>query len=130
MLHTYLDHDVEEVRRRVRKPLKDYLQSFIDQFRPLMNNEIADSSSPELQDMLELAFTRYFDDHSLLGTPDKCTATIARLAAAGVNEFACLVDFGLDLNLTLASLQRLAELLPSLNCGLTAPGGQERIARP
>lgn len=129
MLHTYLDYDVEDVRTRVRQPLKDYLQSFIDQFRPLMNNELAGSSSPELQDMLEFAFERYFDDHSLLGTPDKCAATIARLAAAGVNELACLVDFGLDLNSTLASLQRLAELRRSLNFGLTTPGEEERRTR-
>lgn len=129
MLHTYLDHDLEDVRRRVRKPLKDYLQSFIDQYRPL-NGEMADSSSPELQEMLEFAFERYFADHALLGTPDKCAAIIAQLAAAGVNDLACLVDFGLDLNLTLASLQLLAELRRSLSFGLTAPGQKEGIARP
>ena len=129
-VRAYLDHDLEDIRQKVRKQLKDYLQSFLEQFRPLMNNEMADSSSPELQDMLELAFERYFDDHSLLGTPEKCAATIARLASAGVNDLACLVDFGLDLDLTLASLQRLAELRPSLHGRLTAAAGAERGVRP
>jgi len=113
MLHTYLGDDLENVRMKVREPLKNYLRSFVEQFRPLQNG--VDTSTPEFQQMLDLVFERYFQDHSLLGTPQKCAAMIARLNAAGVNDVACLVDFGPDLPSTLASLQRLAELSRSMH---------------
>src|SRR5258708_37188222 len=71
---------------------------------------MTDSSSEGMGDLLELAFEHYFENSSLLGTPQKCAATLERLAAAGVNEAARLIDFGLDLESTLESLEYLAAL--------------------
>jgi natural product biosynthesis luciferase-like monooxygenase protein len=126
MVHTYIDEDLQDVRMKVREPLKNYLRTFIDQFRPLFDNRTADSSSREMGEMLELAFERYFDDHSLLGTPEKCATMIARLAATGVNELACLVDFGIDLPSTLASLERLAAIRRSLNSERLRPSRRNK----
>jgi natural product biosynthesis luciferase-like monooxygenase protein len=114
MLHTYLGSDLDAIRARVREPMKNYLHSFLDQFRPMVGQEITDHSSRDMQDLLELAFEHYFENSSLLGTPEKCAATIEKLAAAGVNEAACLVDFGLDLQSTMESLEYLAALRLSL----------------
>ena len=114
MLHTYVGRHLETTRARVRAPLQHYLGNFINQFRPLMRDGIAEESSPELQSLLDFAFERYFEDSSLLGTPEKCASMIARLQAVGVDEAACLVDFGLDLETTLAGLERLVELRRSL----------------
>ena len=110
MLHTYLDTDLEVTKAKVREPLKRYLQSFINQFRPLMGDAPGDLTSPEIQNLLNLAFDRYFDHNSLLGTPSKCAAMIETVTTVGVDEVACLVDFGLDLQTTLKSLDRLIEL--------------------
>jgi natural product biosynthesis luciferase-like monooxygenase protein len=120
MLHTYLGADSGAIREKVREPLKHYLQSFIDQFRPLMKDSLIDASSHEMQSLLDFAFERYFDDSSLLGTPEKCMALLGRLGKAGVNEAACLIDFGLSLDDTMASLEHLAALRQTLHREIAA----------
>jgi len=122
MLHTCLGSDLEEVRNRVRGPMKNYLHSYLDQFRPMVGQGITDSSSAGMRDLLELAFEHYFENSSLLGTPQKCGAMLEKLAAAGVNEAACLIDFGLDLGSTLESLEHLAALRLSMAGEVNAAG--------
>lgn len=110
MLHTFLGHDLETTRETVRAPMKRYLQQFVNQFRPLLDAEYLDESSEGFEDLLELSFTRYFESSSLLGTPEKCAGLVQDLATVGVDEAACLVDFGPGLAETLESLELLAGL--------------------
>jgi natural product biosynthesis luciferase-like monooxygenase protein len=114
MLHTYIGADEEQVRAIVKEPMKNYLQTYINQFRPMVGDNVVDPSSAEMQGLLETVFERYFDHASLLGTPDKCAVLIENLASAGVNDLACLLDFGLDYQTTMEGLQRLADLRESL----------------
>ena len=48
---------------------------------------------------------------SFIGTPDRCTAQMKSLAALGVDEIACLTDFGIGHDDVMQSLARLAELI-------------------
>jgi natural product biosynthesis luciferase-like monooxygenase protein len=114
MLHTYIGTDEEQVRAMVEKPMKNYLQTYINQFRPMVGDNVVDPSSPEMQGLLDAVFERYFNYASLLGTPEKCAALIQQLASAGVNDLACLLDFGLDYETTMEGLHRLAALRESL----------------
>jgi natural product biosynthesis luciferase-like monooxygenase protein len=114
MLHTYIGTDEEQVRAMVEKPMKNYLQTYINQFRPMVGDNVVDPSSPEMQGLLDAVFERYFNYASLLGTPEKCAALIEQLASAGVNDLACLLDFGLDYETTMEGLHRLAALRESL----------------
>ena len=45
-----------------------------------------------------------------MGAPDKCARLIDTLVDIGVNEIACLVDFGVDADSVLESLSRLDQL--------------------
>lgn len=114
MLHTYLGTDLEHVRNLVREPLKNYLQNYINQWKPMVADGLTDSSSMEVRSLLDLVFEKYFEEGSLLGTSEKCVSMVERVGAAGVNDIACLVDFGLDLTTTLKSLERLTVLRHSL----------------
>lgn len=114
MLHTYIGTDEEQVRAMVEKPMKNYLQTYINQFRPMVGDNVVDPSSPEMQGLLDAVFERYFNYASLLGTPEKCAALIEQLVSAGVNDLACLLDFGLDYETTMEGLHRLAALRESL----------------
>lgn len=109
MVHTFLGPSTERVKEVVRAPLIGYLETFLSQ------QGGADSPFNQLGDadrevMLSSAFERYFDTIALLGTPDKCESLIEDLVDIGVDEVACLVDFGLDDDQVLGGLRHLAEL--------------------
>ena len=62
------------------------------------------------EDLLAFAFDRYFETSALFGTPESCLAMIERVRAIGINEVACLIDFGVDATITLDALQHLDRL--------------------
>jgi natural product biosynthesis luciferase-like monooxygenase protein len=124
MLHTYVGTDLNQVRAIVKEPLKAYLQTYINQFRP-MAGESVEPSSPEMRSLIDVVFEHYFEQNSLLGTPDKCAAVIEKVAGAGVNDLACLLDFGLDHETTMEGLRHLAELRRSMQPQIAATGQGE-----
>jgi acyl-CoA synthetase (AMP-forming)/AMP-acid ligase II len=60
--------------------------------------------------LLDHAFERYFATAGLFGTPESCMAMVDRLRDLGVDEIACLIDFGVDSDSVLANLPQLDEL--------------------
>jgi hypothetical protein len=60
--------------------------------------------------LLGLAFQDMYEKRSMLGTPAKCADMVRKLQSIGVNEVACLVDFGLDFQTVLDGLPRINEL--------------------
>jgi alkanesulfonate monooxygenase SsuD/methylene tetrahydromethanopterin reductase-like flavin-dependent oxidoreductase (luciferase family) len=78
-----------------------------------------------MQSLIDTVFEDYFEQSSLLGTPDKCAAVIEKVAGAGVNDLACLLDFGLDHETTMEGLKHLAELRRSMQLQIAATGQGE-----
>lgn len=110
MLHTYLGKDLDEVRRKVRDPLRQYLRNYVRQFRPLLEKESPEGDFSDSEELLDFAFERYFNQSSLLGTPEKCFDMIESLRRIGVDDAACLMDFGLEFDDVIPSLHLLDEL--------------------
>ncbi|MFH9887084.1 MupA/Atu3671 family FMN-dependent luciferase-like monooxygenase [Streptomyces luteogriseus] len=115
MLHTFLGDDVEEVKRQVREPFKAYLRSSVGLIENLVRSlhlpvDLAGMSESDMDDLLEFAFNRYFDTGALFGTPESVRPLIERCAEAGVDEIACLVDFGLPSRAVLDGLPALDRL--------------------
>jgi hypothetical protein len=71
-----------------------------------------------VRDALEFSFERYYATSSLLGTMDACLATTDRLRGMGIDEVACLIDFGVDAQCVLDALPLLAELRDLANVDL------------
>lgn len=127
MLHTLLGEDREEVRDLARGPMKDYLRSaaaLIKQYawafpafkKPQgvsqpMDIDLQSLAPDELDAILEFAFLRYFEDSGLFGTVDDAMARLDQVAAIGVNDIACLIDFGLSNDIVLERLAPLAEVV-------------------
>ena len=64
--------------------------------------------TPELVDeTLEASYEKYFHMASLLGSFEKCLATLEHLEGIGVDEVACLVDFGLDPDIVARGFENL-----------------------
>jgi natural product biosynthesis luciferase-like monooxygenase protein len=110
MLHTFVGEDIDIVREKVREPFTNYLRSSSDLVQKLVQSLGQDTNSLTEEAMKphwDRAFNRYFDTSGLLGTPDKCVQMIERLKLIGVDEVACLIDFGVDSESVLASLRHL-----------------------
>ena len=108
MLHTFLGDDLDRVKDRVREPLTAYLRTHLAQRDSFL--EIPGITEADKEALLPMAFEHYVRSASLVGTPESCRGVVEGLAALGVDELACLVDFGLGLDEVLASVERLAGL--------------------
>ena len=125
MLHTFIGESDEGVKTIVREPMKRYLRSAVGLIReaawsfPTFKESTTgsdggfstDALSPEEMDaLLDFSFERYFQTSGLLGSPDTCRGVVERCARLGVDEIACLVDFGPPEDLVLKHLPRLGDL--------------------
>jgi natural product biosynthesis luciferase-like monooxygenase protein len=112
MLHTFVGEDLDQVREAVRQPLLDYLHTASDLARQLAAHLEKDRALTELSDvehkeLHERAFERFFKTSGLMGTPETCLAMVDRLEGIGVDEIACLIDFGVDVDSVMESLRLL-----------------------
>ena len=113
MLHTYIGESIQEVEALVEGPFIEYLKSAIGLTRLL--DEATDGRPEDLSEekkdlILKNAFRRYYRTGSLIGTRTSCRETIRKLALMGVDEIACLIDFGVEKSRVLEGLGRLDEL--------------------
>jgi natural product biosynthesis luciferase-like monooxygenase protein len=115
MLHTYLDRDINLAREKVRVPFTNYLRSSVGLISNLVKSlhlplDLQNMSEKDLDDLMAFAFARYFEMGALFGTLETCGPLIKRLKEIGVDEVACLVDFGVDADSVLSSLRYLDQL--------------------
>ncbi len=131
MLHTYLAETREAARDIARGPMKEYLSAaaaLIKQFawvfpafkRPkgVSNSfelDLDALTSEEVEAILDFAFTRYFEDSGLFGTVEDALARVEQLKRIGIDEIACLIDYGIAPELVLEGLKPLAEVLRRAN---------------
>ncbi|WP_235006724.1 MupA/Atu3671 family FMN-dependent luciferase-like monooxygenase [Calothrix rhizosoleniae] len=109
MLHTFVSDDLEFVRQVVRQPFMEYLESSIDLWK---NNsqDLEKLTSTQRENLLAYAFERYFQTTALFGTPSSCLKMVDELREIGVDEIACLIDFGVDADSVLSNLGYLHQL--------------------
>lgn len=127
MLHAFVGDDGPEVLAMARAPLKAYLRSALDLIRradwqfPTWTDaqgprsmaqalEAQPLTEPEVEALLEHAVDRYCRTSALIGTPDQALERLRAARAAGVDEVACLIDFGIPADTVLAHLGSLQAL--------------------
>jgi natural product biosynthesis luciferase-like monooxygenase protein len=125
MLHTFVGDG--DVRGAVRGPLKQYLGTSFDLLKEYAwafpafhkpngvvatdtGTDFSGLTDEERDALLEHAFERYFATSGLFGSVDEALAMVDRLKAIGVDEIACLLDYGVPTELALQSLPALDEL--------------------
>jgi alkanesulfonate monooxygenase SsuD/methylene tetrahydromethanopterin reductase-like flavin-dependent oxidoreductase (luciferase family) len=109
MVHAFVGEDEEAARETVRAPMTAYLKTYFDQYGFLAGS-LEGVRESDVDALLAMAFEVYFSSLSLLGRPDKCAHLIDQLRAIGVDEAACLVDFGVDARAILDALPALDRL--------------------
>ncbi len=115
LLHTFLDPDAGQAIDTARRPFYSYLESSVG----LIQNALASEGAPvdfkrlsreDFEYMLELAYQRYVKTSALIGSPESVAPIVERLRDAGVDEIACLVDFGVAPGEVRASFPWIAAL--------------------
>jgi natural product biosynthesis luciferase-like monooxygenase protein len=117
MLHTYLGDTAAMVRQHVTAAYQDYLFTNLgmqdDQMHGLDKERWRGAS--ETRFIVDRATEELFRSRGLVGTSDVCLEKIADLQRIGVDEIACLIDFGIPRDATLRSLERLRDLQLAFN---------------
>jgi natural product biosynthesis luciferase-like monooxygenase protein len=109
MLHTFVGTDEADVKNTVREPFKRYLESSADLWQ-VGEARLKDLSPRKKADMLEYAFERYYQKTGLMGSISSCRKMVDAVRLAGVDEIACLIDFGLPPDRIMGSLECVDQL--------------------
>lgn len=117
MIHTFIGDSESKVLSVAKEPFKSYLSSSLSLLEQVKNELFKHGQQNEIEqdDLLNMAFERYAKSAALLGTVDSCTHIVQNLARAGVDEVACLIDFGIENSEVLASLKNLTLLKNRFN---------------
>jgi natural product biosynthesis luciferase-like monooxygenase protein/amino acid adenylation domain-containing protein len=115
LMHTFIGSDFEAAIETARQPFKQYLTSSVGLFRNMAKSQGISVDFDALADddkdvIFERAYRAYVKSTALIGTPESCAAVVDRLKAIGVDEIACLIDFGVAPASVLNSLPVLADL--------------------
>ncbi|MEO0376384.1 MAG: MupA/Atu3671 family FMN-dependent luciferase-like monooxygenase, partial [Cyanobacteria bacterium P01_A01_bin.17] len=115
-LHTYMGSDLNAVREEVRHPYCSYLKANLPLLQGLSYSrgqfvDLAALSKTDLDQMTDRIFEKFYSEgRALLGTPESCQSLVEQLYHIGVNEIACLLDFGPHPDLILQTLPHLNRL--------------------
>lgn len=116
MLHTFVHQDIDVVHQAVRGPFLDYIKtSLLSHLQGGAVNVGHQLSAQEMEQMAEYSFERYFQTAALFGTVDQTRRFALAAAGAGVDEIACLLDYGPSLADIRANLPFLLELKNSFS---------------
>jgi natural product biosynthesis luciferase-like monooxygenase protein len=123
MLHTFIGPDETTVRAQIQDPFSAYLTSatyLLSAIATSRNQKIdlASLSQKDRDEYFQFVFDRLISQQRVLfGTPESCAGLVTQLQAAGVNEIASQIDFGVDTDLALASMPYLQQLKELVNYG-------------
>jgi len=109
MLHTFVGTDDGDALAKVAVPLTSYLASSMQ----LWGNEsdaLRKLSEQDRARIIEFALQRYVRMSSLIGGPETVARRLSEITRLGIDEIACLIDFGPAVADVMASLVRLAAI--------------------
>ena len=114
-LHTFIGQTLDEVRAAAGGPYCRFLKENLGLLKNLafsrgINVDVSALPPSELEELLSVVFEKFLGGRSLLGTPETCLEMSHQLAAAGVDEVACLLDFGPAEDAIRRTLPQIAQL--------------------
>ncbi|HEY3756646.1 MAG TPA: MupA/Atu3671 family FMN-dependent luciferase-like monooxygenase [Opitutaceae bacterium] len=115
MVHTFLGEDDAAVRACIGSPFRSFLKSNLHLLQGLAQSRRegpgrAAMSESDREEFVSFLFERFYSERALFGRPEAAEALVETLGSAGVNEIACLLDFGAPMDDALAALPQLDRL--------------------
>jgi natural product biosynthesis luciferase-like monooxygenase protein len=128
MAHTFVGDNEDAIRTIAKPAMAEYIKANIDMQKDhsigtkdeqgslrktsWVNPEVSRLSERQAQEIIEWQVLNNLGSPlSFIGTFDQCAQQAERLSENGVDEIACLIDFGIGFNDVMASLRRLSVLL-------------------
>jgi amino acid adenylation domain-containing protein/natural product biosynthesis luciferase-like monooxygenase protein len=108
LIHTFLGNDHEATLRKVRPALRRYLASAAALTRT--SRAEAQVTEEEQALLLDEATERYLLKGGLFGSVEQTLPMVHQLQELGVDELACLIDFGIERDEVLSGLAHLEQL--------------------
>ena len=115
LVHSYLGSDLDTVRREAFEPFCGYMRSSLGLLGQAANSlgmtiDVHNTPEEDLQFLLGKAYERYCESRALIGTVDSCSSIVTDLMAAGADEIAAFLDFGVPAEPAVAALPHLDAL--------------------
>ncbi|MGB8191918.1 MAG: condensation domain-containing protein, partial [Chitinophagaceae bacterium] len=113
MLHAFIGEDINEVEKIVEQPFIEYLKSSVGVSKITLEQagiRESDLTEEVKEKILKGAFRRYYKTSALIGTIGSCGSILKDLKEIGIDEVACLIDFGVEENIVLSNLKNLKKL--------------------
>ncbi|MEV0232206.1 MupA/Atu3671 family FMN-dependent luciferase-like monooxygenase [Nonomuraea sp. NPDC050786] len=129
MMHACVTETAEQALAAVERPLITYQREFLDLHdRTVRAGDLEELTEEEKDELASYAARKYAAERGLIGGREEVAARLDDLASIGVDEVACLVDFGLEPELVFQTLKQLAVVTsprdresPSALCRRTPP---------
>jgi len=116
MVHAFVSSDRAQARDLGMKALTDYLVTSLELQDSIFSGGGTNAGLPPTMTgddavfLAEQSAARFVDEFSLIGTPAECLDRISAWEALGVDEVACLIDFGISFSETMGKMHNLAAL--------------------
>jgi natural product biosynthesis luciferase-like monooxygenase protein len=117
MLHAFVGDNDDAVHEIVREPMKAYLAGSLNLAAANIESvaflkepekiDVGALTDDDVDDALEASFEKYFHMSGLFGSYEKCLDMVDQVEQADVDEIACLIDFGVEPDTVLQSLEKL-----------------------
>ena len=118
MVHTFIGDD-EAIETHGKTAYAEYLRTNLD-----LQSERAqglgltvDASEEDIRAVIARAVNRMIGQVGLIGTPEECLQRARGLADLGVDEVACLIDFGVEADAVMSSLEHVAAIGRTFTAG-------------
>ena len=115
MVHTFVAEQ-DQIERHGKPAYAEYLRVNIDlqSAKARGFGLTVDSTEEDIQFIVSRAVNRMINQVGLIGTPSQCLEQATRFAAMGIDELACLIDFGVEDARVLSSLEQVALIADKL----------------
>lgn len=110
MVHTFVGETDEKVKSIVKEPFTEYIASSVQQWSH-MSRKVENLDEYDREKMLDYAFEQYFHSAALFGSVANCKEKMKGFKKLGINELACLIDFGPSPEEVMGSLELLSKLI-------------------
>ena len=109
MMHTLVHHNKDLVMEKIKQPFYNYVKSsFSGHIQALDPSQRP--SEAQIENTVAFSYERYVRTAALFGTPDSTQEMLHHIRGAGVDEVACLMDFGVDYDTVIQSLGYLNQM--------------------